>query len=99
MIKKLVRFCACAEGWFDLSTEGRDGERLVSLAVRYLEESGLLERDPQDPTRVRLTEKWPWRFIAQTKPETISLSLGRSRRLSESDKENAKQQFLRNARG
>jgi hypothetical protein len=96
----LEGFCAPAvEGWFDLGTTTLLGERLVSLAVRYLEESSLLERDSQNPSLVRLIETWPWHFQAQTKPEAISLSLGRTRRLSEADKEMAKQEFLRNARG
>lgn len=96
----LEGFCApSVDGWFDLNTATSLGERLVGLSVRYLEESGLLERDPQDHARVRLIEKWPWHFQAQTKPETISLSLGRSRRLSEADKERAKHEFLRTARG
>jgi hypothetical protein len=96
----LEGFCgACDEGWFDLSAVPSDGERLVSLAVRYLEESSLLERDTQNPSRVRLIETWPWYFQEQTKPEAISLSLGRSRRLTEADKESIKQDFLRNARG
>jgi hypothetical protein len=96
----LQGFCvACDEGWYDLKTVTSDGERLVALAVRYLEESSLLERDPGDPGRVCLTEAWPWHFQAQTKPEAISMSLGRTRRLSEADKEMAKQEFLRAARG
>jgi hypothetical protein len=96
----LEGFCGASdEGWFDLRTVSREGERLVSLAVRYLEESSLLERDPQEPNRVRLIETWPWYFQEQTKPEVISMSLGRTRRLTEADKEIAKQEFLRNARG
>jgi hypothetical protein len=96
----LEGFCAPAdEGWFDLGTVPADGERLVSLAVRYLEESSLLERDSNNPSLVRLIETWPWYFQEQTKPEAISMSLGRTRRLSEADKEMVKQQFLRNARG
>jgi hypothetical protein len=96
----LEGFCGASdEGWFDLSAVPADGERLVSLAVRYLEESSLLERDSQNPSLVRLVETWPWHFGEKTKPETISMSLGRSRRLSEADKESIKQDFLRNSRG
>jgi hypothetical protein len=96
----LEGFCGAAvEGWFDLSTATPLGERLASLAVRYLEESSLLERDSQNPSRVRLIETWPWHFQVQDKPQAIAQSLGRSRRLSEADKERIKQEFLRTARG